>query len=183
MATPTPAVNRTPTLAERIEQIEKSLPRLNEISLLRAQDVSKQFNGALGNVIEIVQAVIKLQGDGFDARVQDEDNATRVLGQLVESGQLLAADTVTEDAVVVGNEFDGEGNPTPLAKAQVEFSSFIPAAKEALLGRGVGAKFQGTDGGFEVTAIYVPNRNYQPPAPSTETVDASTVVAAPSAAQ
>jgi hypothetical protein len=151
---------------DRLATFEKAFQAIDEL----LQRTSGQHRGALQNVVEVLNAVIRLQGDGFDARVEEEVLAARtrraqeqlskakeVLQTLVDNKVLVPSETITEDSVLVGKELDLAGNLVGLGEAQAEFSQFTGPARAALLGKGVGAKFEGPEGQFEVTAIYRPN--------------------------
>lgn len=169
---------RQATLAERVEKIEGALPRLNEISLHRTQEVAKQLGGIIQNLTELCQAMVKVSTDqlagvgitDFDEKVDAEiqagrtrraqaelEKAKQVLETLVQQGTLISSDVVTETSILVGKELDGQGNSVGLGRAQVELGQFNEDIQKELLGQPVGAVFQNAEYGFEVQEIYVPN--------------------------
>jgi hypothetical protein len=173
MAEKTVGSGRTLTPLERQQQTEARLGRYEQA--LQALDeafqrTSAQQRGAFQNIVEVLNAVIRLQGEGFEQRVEDEVVAARtrraqeqlnkaksVLQQLIDDKVLVAAETITPDSIIVGKELDAQGNLVGLGEAQAEFSQFTEDARAAFLGQGVGTKYTGPDGQFEVTAIYKPN--------------------------
>lgn len=178
---------RTPTLLERVEiaeqkleSIEKVLPQMHGDLNERFEDGSNRMRGDLQGIVKVLNAVIKLQGAGFDARIEeqiraddrkrDEERLTKakaVFQKLVDDKALIPGETVTEQCLLVGKEVDATGNVIGLGYAQAEFAQFTPEAKAGLLGKGVGAKYDGPNGGFIVDAIYVQNPDFKPPTPET----------------
>lgn len=175
------------TLSERLEAAEKKLTTLDEVVTLRTEQIAKQFGSALGNVVEALNAIIKLQPAGFDMKVEEQikadrtarrvaeiDRATQMLQTLIDNKTLVASDLVTEESVLVGTEFDASG--ASVGRAQIEFKQFEEAARVGLLGKTVGTKFEAPNGGFLVNEIYVVNPN---PPKATETDSAVISAAAP----
>ena len=172
---------RTLTLLERMETAEQTLSMHSRGFEGLSESTEKgmaQLRGAMQNMVEVLNAVIKLQGEGFEARIQEEivaarairakeqlEKAQSVLANLVANKVLVASDVITENCLIVGHEADAHGAPVGIGTKQVELTAFNPAAQAALLGKGVGEKYTSEDGSFEVTGIYVPNPT---PAPATE---------------
>lgn len=181
-AAPTTAP-RPLTLVERIDNIEKALPRINEIGLQRTNVIAKQFGDALGNVVEIVQAVIRLQGDGFDQRIEEEVMAGRrrraeaelaqakaVLENLVQNKLMIPSETVVDQCLLVGRDFNTKDEIVGVGRVQVEFGQLPDFLKVDLLGKSPGHKFTNEQGSFIVDEIYIQNPN--PPAPEVKEAEA-----------
>lgn len=184
------------TILERVTLLERFA---DTASVVLDQDVP-QLKSALRNLIEVINAVVELGGEGYDAKVQAKVMETRqknleaqiarekqMLEQLVAAGILDVADSIGEQSVVVGREFSTEGEPIGSGRAQARFDQFTPEAREKLLGQQVGYMLEVATGKFEVLEIYNPGTPKAPetlpaaPAPEASTQSAESAPAATSA--
>jgi hypothetical protein len=153
------------TLLERTERLEKTL----QMVYSEFQESTQKYQNALSGIIEVIDAIIALQGNAFELRVQEEVTAQRtkrsekkleaaknVLQSLVDSGAFVVAEVISKDSIIVGRELDKEGNVLGLGRVQVQLSQFSEEGQAFLLGKGIGAKYEGEKGFFEVTAVYDP---------------------------
>ncbi len=152
------------TILDRINNLEAAANQLQQMS----DENLGQFRGALSNVVEVVAALIDVQGGSdLDNKVQAKVNERRearmaeqakkaadVLTTLLEQGTLVPADAVTEASVITGREFDKDGEIIPPGYVQVQFSQLSESAKKALLGQTVGFTFEANGPKFELTGVY-----------------------------
>ncbi len=152
------------TILDRITNLEAAL---NQVQQMSDSNVG-QFRGALSNAVEVVAALIDVQGGKeLDAKVQakmDERRDARiaeqakkaedVLNTLLENGTLVVADVIGLDSVLTGREFDTEGNVTPPGYVQVQYAQLTDAAKAGLLGKGAGFVYENNGPKFEITGVY-----------------------------
>ncbi len=158
-------MSKVPTILERINALESTLTQVQ-----RSTDGNlNQFRSALSNVVEVVSALVEVSGgkdldDKVQAKLQERQDAKAaaeaqkakdVLKQLVDAGTLAVADTITEESIIIGREFDKEGNVVAPGYVQVQFSQFVEDAKKALLGQGPGFVYETNGTKFEVTDVYV----------------------------
>lgn len=168
---------RVPTVLERLERAEQALQALGQV----IDGNNQQHQKAITSIVEVMTAIIKCSGPEFDGKVQstiiearkkraqdESDKAKAALEDMVAKGLLVSAETLSEGSVVVGREFDKEGNLLGTGRSQVEFSQFVPDAKTELLGKGPGFVYNGSDGSFEVLEVY----NFAPPASETPSTEA-----------
>lgn len=160
---------KVPTILDRINSLEGAVNQLQQMS---DQNLG-QFRGALQSVVEVVAALIEVQGGSeldvkVQAKVQERRDARMaeqakkaqdVLNTLLEQGTLEPATVAGEDSVITGREFDKEGNVIAPGYIQVQFSQLTDIAKKALLGQGPGFTFEGEGPKFEMTGVY----NFAPP--------------------
>lgn len=169
----TPQNERPLTLLEKYSKLEAEHNQTRQF----AEHHINKLQAALGNLVELLAAMMRLQGEGTEARVEEEIQAGRrrraeaqlakaqgVLQSLIDSKQLVVSETITKNSLLVGRPKTETGELIGLGTAQLEFSQFDDAAQADLLGKGVGAITKIPEGSFEVTAIYVPN----PEAPKAE---------------
>lgn len=184
MSTP----GKTLTILERVSLLERFA---DTSSTVLDQDFP-QMKSALRNIIEVMNAVIELGGEGFDAKVQAKVMETRqarldeqiarekmMLDQLVQAGILDVADSIGEQSVVVGREFSPDGQPVGTGRAQARFDQFTPEAREKLLGQQVGFMLEVATGKFEVLEVYNPGTPKTPDTLPQESDPATAPVAAP----
>ncbi|WNM70296.1 hypothetical protein [Myxococcus phage Mx1] len=153
---------KTPTVLERLDLVEESLGSLasfsqKELTLLKSRVLS---------VVEILNAVIKASGDGFEEKVQaelekaqanrDQERIVRekaLLESLVRAGAYAPAQKIGPLSLVVVREFNERGE-TLSDRVQAKFSQFGPEAQTALLDKEVGYVLDLPGGKLEVIEIY-----------------------------
>lgn len=161
---------KKPGLLERLDALERGFDQLNEASAARVAQLGSQIRGSLGNVVEVLTAIIKLKGEDFDKAVEVEverarserakENLARaqaMLQNLVDTGAYVKSEIVTEDSLIVAREFDKSGDLLGLGRSQVEFKQFNTEVQAFLLGKHPGTLWEGPDGQLEVMEIYKPN--------------------------
>jgi hypothetical protein len=125
-------------------------------------------------MVKIVNGVIAASGEGFELKVQaaiakaEQDRNDRqierdkgLINELVRQGVIEAAEKVGPESIIVGREFDANGNLLGVGRAQVRFDQFAEAVREKVLGQSVGFVIEVDTGKFEVIEIY----NQVPPKP------------------
>lgn len=148
--------------------------RLNSLEELTAgiagfvQNEIGALKTASTNIVEVINAIIEISGgEEFAKKVQEQIEAARrkraedqarqeqeAVAKAVADGILVAADTISESSIVVGREFDSDGNVIGSGRIQFRFSSFAEEARPKVLGQGVGFIVDGTNGKLEVMEIY-----------------------------
>lgn len=141
----------------RLAELEKSVAENN-----------KKYERSVATVLEIVSAIIKTSGEGFDKKVETTINEARqaaaveraaeekkMLESLVEKGLFVKAETVAESGtVLVGKEIDKNGNLLGGGRVQVTVEQLSEDHRAKLLGKGVGFVLDTGDSNFEITELY-----------------------------
>lgn len=172
---------KTRTALDRIEVIETTI---NEL-VTGVNGVVQQLNGKLLDVAEKLEALADIVGkDKFEEVLQanalakakgQAEAAKKTLEQHVEAGDLAVSATISENSVVVGREFDKDGNLLEPGRIQLTFGGIKKEFQDQLLGQAVGFTVATPVGGkFEVLEIYDFVLKEEPTtAPSAEVVDAT----------
>lgn len=173
---------KTRTALDRIEVIETTI---NEL-VTGMNNVIQQLNGKLMDAGEKLEALATLVGkEKFEevlaanavAKAKGQaEAAKKTLEQHVEAGDLEVAATISEQSVVVGREFDKDGNLLEPGRIQLTFGGIKKEFQDQLLGQAVGFTVTTPVGGkFEVVEIYDFVLKAEPTTtPSAEVVDAAT---------
>lgn len=174
----TPPKVQAPLLTDRI----KSLEELSNGIAAYVQNELPRISGGLQSMVEVINAIIALGGEGFEEKVAakiKEEREKRLqeevakqkaqLAQLVEAGTLVVSERVGENSLIVGRELNNEGVQIGSGRAQVNFSQFTDEAKALVLGQGVGFLIEVPTGKFEVQEIY----DFAPPKEETVAGDPS----------
>lgn len=163
-----------PTLAERLATVEEHLRTMEERMVNSFDRSLQQHRVAMGNLTEVIQAMIALQGDGFDDRVQlqvdsaraaraqqEQARAKAVVQNLVDTGVMMVSEVVTEKSVIQTKETDASGNAA--GESQFEYNQIVKLeVKEAFLGKKLGEKVEAEGTTFEIVGIFVPNPDFKP---------------------
>lgn len=145
-----------PLILDRVKALE-------ELSNGLAGFVDNEVGGlkrAVGELFDAINAIITVQGKEFDTKVLAELNSIRrnrsaaQIAKAVEEGKLQAADVVGEESLVVGAEFNSQGESVGTGRAQIYYSQFSEEAKPQALGAGVGTVIEVAGGKFEIQEIY-----------------------------
>ncbi|NBT57360.1 hypothetical protein EBT16_01105 [bacterium] len=172
---------KTRTALDKIDVIEDTI---NEL-VTGMNNVIQQLNGRLADVSEKLDALATLVGpekfqevlkaNALAKTKAQADAAKKALEQHVASGDLVAATTVGTESLVVGREFDKDGNLLEPGRIQLTFSGIKKEFQDQLLGQTAGFTVTTPVGGkFEVLEIYDFVAKETPTvAPSAEVVDAS----------
>lgn len=186
---------KVPTVLERVQKLEQEMREAERLGSLVGN-----LRQTIGEVIEVVQAILAEQGEDFEKKIEGRMQAKRdavrrerdkraadAVNQMVETGVLTATDVVEDDTLVVGREFDANGELTS-DRVQAVFSMFAESVRNGIKGQGVGAVYETPQGKFEVLEIYkfvkptLPTEEapadaleiLPPPAPAEETAPATT---------
>lgn len=154
---------KPPLLLDRV----KALEELTNGMAAYVQNEIPGLKSALANIVEVLNGIIRASGEDFPTKLQaavkadrDARTAEQVarekaqLDSMVESGALQPADVVSETSVVVGREFNLEGELLGSGRTQVMFNQFTPESQEKVKGQGIGFVIEVATGKFEVTEIY-----------------------------
>ena len=161
------------------KQVKSALERIGELEGVLPQIIAgfnqalMQLEQRLGEFGEAIDALVELAGgkDLVDSVIQSHRvaRATANLNAALARGDLVKVEAVSEKSVIVGREFDKDGNLVPPGRVQLSFRGFKPEFREKLLGKGVGFVFDigaelaettGTPAGetvtgkFEVSEVY-----------------------------
>jgi hypothetical protein len=146
---------------ERIEGLEQEMPRIvmavNEALTGQGQQVQQ--------LASIVEAVVELFGsDTVDAKIKELAdakvtknlaNAKAALEKGLASGEVVLADAINDNSLVVGREFKADGEVVFPGRVQLQFRAIKPEFQEKLRGQGVGFTVETAGGGkFEVLEVY-----------------------------
>lgn len=180
MSTPNPKRlsqgNQVKSALERIDTLEQELPRI----VMAVNEALVGQNEKTGQLANIVEAVVELFGaETVDAKIKEiSDRKTMAkledakvkLTEAIQKGEVVKADVITDKSLVVGREFDGEGNVVFPGRAQLQFAGIKPEFQEKLLGAGVGTTLETGEGRkFEVTEVYDVIVKAEPEAPTANT--------------
>lgn len=183
---------KTPGILERLSSLEETVRGLAGYS----QQEFGQVKQTMTNLVEVLNGVISASGDGFADKVQaaildlqkkrmaeQVEREKALLKQLVDNGALVVADKIGEQSVIVGREYNTEGEVLGSGRVQVRFSQFTPDAKAKMLGQAVGFLLEVETGKFEVLEVYdpAPPKEAVPSGPAPEAAPAPAAEAAPAA--
>jgi hypothetical protein len=152
---------KTSNALERLDQVEKTIGNV----VGAVNNSLGQVSNQLSQITEVLDAVVQTLGADTiqqlmiasrtakaEAQSQAEEAA---LKELVEKGDVAAAEKITDKSIVVGKEFDKEGTLRPPGRAQVAYSRIDPSFQESFLGQGAGFVLDLPTGGkFEVTGVF-----------------------------
>ncbi len=162
---------------ERISALEQDMSSIFTGVQAAVSELEKRIMGAA----EVVDACVRVLGaEVVEAAVlaaRDERAAAAVetakdgLNKAIEAGQVVVADTITDESIIVGVESDKDGNPIKPGYVQLAVSGVKPEFKEKMLGQGVGFKFDTVDGNtFTINGVYaqVPPKSETTEAPAAQ---------------
>lgn len=169
---------------QRIEYLERLIPQLLSATNNAMNQAQMQFSG----LVEIVDALVQAHGPEAVEAIVVENRRNRALKQVegdkaflkaaLDSGEAKAADTVTEDSIIVFNETTEDGVALDPGRAQFQYKQLMPAFRPQVLGKGTGTKVVSPQGNvFEVVEIY----SYTPKAEVEAATEAMLTEAAPAA--
>jgi sugar-specific transcriptional regulator TrmB len=154
-------MSKVPTVLERVQKLEKDM-----LEVTQQVDNIVPLRQTLGEVIEVVQAILNENGEEFEKKIEARIQAKRdeirrerdarakqAVDQMVESGILVATDVVTPDTLVVGREFNSSGELTA-ERVQAVFGMFSQGVQAGISGQGVGYVYETPQGKFEVLEIF-----------------------------
>lgn len=152
---------KTRSALDRIDAVESTINEL--VSSLNG--VIQQLNARLADMSEKLQAVTDVVGvenvtKALDALAQAKAekqlaSAKEALNDALTKGHLVPAATIGENSLVVGREFDKDGNLIPPGRIQLTFSGIKAEFQEKLKGQGFGFTVDTPTGGkFEVLEVY-----------------------------
>lgn len=169
---------------ERIDSLEQELPRI----VMAVNEALVGQNEKSGQLANIVEAVVELFGAAtVDAKIKEiSDRKTMAnleaakakLTEAIQKGDVVKADAISDKSLVVGKEYDKDGNVLFPGRAQLQFGAIKQEFQDKLLGNGVGFTLETGNGGkFEVTEVY---DVVEKPAPTevTEVPEAATTTSA-----
>lgn len=173
---------KTRSALDRIDAVESTINEL--VSSLN--NVIQQLNARLSDTAEKLQALTDVVGpekvsEAMRALVlakaeKQAAAAKEALDDAIGKGQLVAATVIGENSLVVGREFDKDGNLIPPGRIQLTFGGIKSEFQEQLRGQGFGFTVETPVGGkFEVLEVYdfVTDTKAEA-APSEVVVDAAT---------
>lgn len=169
------------TILERVQNLENNLRGLAD-NLGRLD----QFNTNLGDVVEVLQALLAEVGakqEGFEGAVelrvqkardekrkQRDQRAAEAIKQMADNGTIVASDKVSTQSLLVGRVFNKDGNVVA-ERVQGILNAFPEQLRAQLLDKGVGETVKDLDEStFELLEIY----EFGSPKPVTEAVVAAT---------
>jgi hypothetical protein len=146
---------------ERIDALEQEFPRV-------VMAVNEAFSGQsqrVARLASVVEAVVELFGaEVVDAKIKEVsdrktmdslERAKAALEEGLAKGDLLKADAIGDASLIVGREFDKEGQAIFPGRVQLQFAGIKPEFQEQLRGQGVGFQVETPgEGKFEVVEIY-----------------------------
>jgi hypothetical protein len=146
---------------ERIDQLEQDIP---QIVMGVNQAIVSQRTG-LGELAAVVEAVTEILGAStVDAKIKEInerkvnaklDAAKKALEEGLANGEIVKADAVSDKSLIVGKEYDKDGNVLAPGRAQITFDGIMPEFQDKLLGQGAGFQVETKNGGkFEVVEVY-----------------------------
>lgn len=166
------ATGKVKSVLERVQELELQVRQLTAVA-----DQTNMVRQTVGEVIEVVQTMLGELGPDFEKKIEvrlqekrDEmrrerdKRAADAVKQMLDNGILVQTDEATEDSLIVGREFNLEGEVIA-ERIQAVFGMFSPPVKEAILGKGVGTIYESETGKFEVLEVY---KFVTPPAISEE---------------
>ena len=161
-----PTQFKVPKAVERIEMLEKELPRFAQGFKFISHEL-EMLKESLRNITEVVQAMVKVGGEGYSKQLQEAIFAGREevrldklneekarIATLVTEGNIAPTDVATEETLVVGAEFTADDKPVCLGYVSVSFNSFVEDVKNKLRGNGPGFKLDLPDGKFKILEVY-----------------------------
>lgn len=146
---------------ERIDDVEQELPRI----VAAVNEVLAGQNQRTAELAAILEAAVELLGaETVDAKVkeiserkvtQDLEKAQAALVAGLADGQLVKAEVIGEQTLVVGREFKEDGELVFPGRIQLTFAGIRAEFQAKLKGQGVGFTVETVDGGwFEVLEVY-----------------------------
>lgn len=161
MTTPVSQKKQVKNILERTEALENDLAGIAQA----VQAALEEANNRTARLAKVIEAVVELLGaPTVDATMKEieanklqaaSDAAKAELEKGVSEGRLTRAVGAGELSLIVGREFDAEGNTNGPGRVQVTFSSIKPEYQEVLRGQGSGFSFPTEAGGkFEVLEVY-----------------------------
>jgi hypothetical protein len=157
---------KVPKAVERIEMLEKELPRIAQGFKFVSHEL-EMFKESLRNITEVLQAMVKIGGEDFSKKIQEtiftgreEVRLAKVneeksrIANLVTEGNIEVTDLATEGTLVVGAEFNKDDQPVGLGYISVSFDSFVEEVRNKLRGQGIGYKLELPDGKFQLLEVY-----------------------------
>lgn len=160
---------------ERIDTIEQDLPRV----VMAVNEALTAQSQRVGELASILEAVVELAGvQAVDVKIKEIADrkvlanlevAKSRLEQALTSGEVVSANVISERSLIVGREFDAQGEVLFPGRAQLQYAGVKPEFQAQLLGQGFGFTLETGDGGkFEVLEVYdvVDQSAEQAPAPS-----------------
>jgi len=148
---------------ERISSLEGDLSGLMTGVQSAISELEKRILGAS----EVIDAVVNIIGqEVVEAAVltaRDQRAATAAtqakegLEKALAAGQVVPADKIEENSIIVGVECDKDGAVLKPGYIQLSMQGVKPEFREKMLGQAAGFKFDTVDGNtFTVNAVYAP---------------------------
>ena len=174
-------VKKPVLIMDRVKELEELT---NGLAGYTQKEV-EALKAGVAQMVEFLQALVQVTGQETAVQAQikanrlkrDTERAERdqkMIASLVEAGVLVATESVTEKSILVGREFNKEGELLGGGRAQVPFSQFGEDMKSKVLGQGIGFVLEAPEGRFEVVEIYEQAAPKLPQvAPAAEVVDAT----------
>jgi hypothetical protein len=145
---------------ERITAIETDLQ-----SIVGAiQQALQGIEGKVSAQAEILEAVVQEIGaEQINSRIEaarevraaeHAEKSKAALEKALADGDLVPAEAIDNNTVIVGKEFDKDGKILGAGYVQLGFNTIKPEFQEKLLGQKTGFVFNTADGTFEVTGIF-----------------------------
>lgn len=146
---------------ERIEDLEKTIPSIvsaiNE-ALVRADNRSTELSEVVDTLIELAGRETVTAAINSAREKRDRERAAaaeQALSDAIGRGEIASTDSVAENCLIAGVEYDKEGAPIPPGRVQVMTNQVVETVRTQILGKGPGTKADTPNGGtFEVTDIY-----------------------------
>lgn len=146
---------------ERIDALEQELPRL----VMGVNEALSNHAQRTAELASIVEAVVELFGsEVVDAKIKEIsdrkvlanlDAAEKNLEKAKGAGEAVKADAIDSKSLIVGREFDKDGNVVFPGKAQLTYEAIKPEFQKKLLGQSAGFQVETPNGGkFEVLEVY-----------------------------
>lgn len=157
---------QVPRAVERIEMLEKELPRFAQGFKFISHEL-EMLKESLRNITEVVQAMVKVGGESYSKQLQEaifsgreevrldklNEEKSRI-ATLVTEGNIAPTDVAIEETLVIGAEFTADDQPVGLGYVSVNFNSFVEDVKNKLRGNGPGFKLDLPDGKFKILEVY-----------------------------
>lgn len=169
---------KTRSALDRIDAVESTINEL--VSSLN--NVIQQLNARLADTTEKLEALTEVAGPdkvkealrsiAVAKAEKQAASAKQALEEALMNGQLVAAQVIGENSLVVGREFDKDGNVIPPGRIQLTFGGIKSEFQDKLRGQGFGFTVETPIGGkFEVLEVYDLVANTKSDEATTEVVD------------
>jgi hypothetical protein len=148
---------------ERIAALEGDMGTL----LSGVQNAVGELERRVMTTSEVTDALVRILGQDVVEKAVLEARDERAAKQAIEAkegldkaltaGQVVVADKVEDNSIIVGAEADKDGNTIKPGYVQLSMLGVKPEFKEKMLGQSAGFKFDTVDGNtFTINGIYTP---------------------------